>query len=273
MREITARNRVGRPHSPRREFALACECLETRALMSSQPLGPNLPGKHYPAPDVQKFVPYLYPAGTPQPTAVEVERESFVAKGVGRYTIGPGRFNTQALTIHGFGKPMTSNISQRMHFQFVVFEPTNSSQAVYGTINLVGSNYLQNSTDLILYLEGPTTSEVNGLPTHLYFVTDANSPSSTAFAETGGALPGSSNYPANYFTAAGNLAPSPGTPGSLGPPTSVDNWGMALGDATFKYVPDKHPTPGSLGSGTVIVELSGLRNYSGAQSQDDQQYN
>ena len=34
--------------------------------------------------------------------------------------IGPGQFDTQTITIHGFGKPMTSNISRKMHFQFVV---------------------------------------------------------------------------------------------------------------------------------------------------------
>jgi hypothetical protein len=270
MRVPDSHDRAGR--SPcKRQFLPACEDLEARALLSS--LGPNLPGKHYPAPDVQQFVPYLYPPGTPQPTAAEVNRESFIAKGVGTYTIGPGQFGTQTVSIHGFGKPMTSNISQRMHFQFVVFEPTDPTQAVNGTINLVGANYLQNSTDLILSLLGPTSSEVNGLPTNLYFTMDANSPSSTAFAETGGALPAFSNFPANYFTASGTLAPPPGSPGSLGSPTSVDNWGMALGDATFKYIPDKHPHPGSLGSGTVIVELTGLRNYSGAQSQFDKRYN
>ena len=48
---------------------------------------------------------------------------------------------------------------------------------------------------------------------------------------------------------------------------------MMLGTATFKYIPDKHPQPGSLGSGTVIVELLGLHNASGAQSQFDQQTN
>lgn len=255
----------------RRRFRPQCERLEPLALLSS--LGPNLPGKHFPAPNVQQFVPLLYPPGTPQPTPAEVQRESFVAKGIGRYTIGPGQFNTQTITIHGYGKPMTSNISQRLHFQFVVFEPTDPTQAVDGNINLVGGNYLQNSTDLILALIGPTSSETNGLPTHLFFTTDANSPSSTAFAETGGALPAFSNYPANYFTSSGNLAPPPGSPGSLGPPTSVANWGMALGDANFKYIPDKHPEAGSLGSGTVIVELTGLRNYSGAQSQFDKQIN
>ena len=38
---------------------------------------------------------------------------------------------------------------------------------------------------------------------------------------------------------------------------------MTLGDATFKYIPDNPPVRGSLGSGTVIVELTGLRNFSG----------
>ena len=47
---------------------------------------------------------------------------------------------------------------------------------------------------------------------------------------------------------------------------------MGLGDVTFKYVPDQHPVPGSLGSGTVIFVLRGLLNYSGAQSQADKNY-
>ncbi len=262
----------GGPSAPgRRRYQPACENLESRALLTT--LAPNLPGKHFPAPNVQQFVQYLYPPGTPQPTAAEVQRESFVAKGVGQYTIGPGQFDTQTITIRGYGKPMTSNISRKLHFQFVIAEPTDPTQAISGTINLTGGNYLQNSTDWILHLVGPTSSEVNGLPTFLHLATDANSPSSTAFAETGGALPADANYPANYFTASGNLAPPPGSPGSLGPPTSVSNWGMTLGTATFKYIPDKHPQPGSLGSGTVIVELLGLHNASGAQSQDDQQTN
>jgi hypothetical protein len=271
MRAPDHHDRNGQYRWWRRRLRPACENLESRALLSS--LGPNLPGKHFPAPNVQQFVPLLYPPGTPQPTAAEVQRESFVTKGTGRYTIGPGQFDTQTVTIRGFGKPATSNISQRLHFQFVIFEPANPANAIDGNINLVGANYLQNSTDLILALVGPTSSETNGMPTHLFFTTDANSPSATAFAETGGALPAFSNFPANYFTSSGNLAPPPGSAGSLGPPTSVSNWGLALGDATFKYIPDKHPEPGTLGSGTVIVELTGLRNYSGAQSQFDKQFN
>jgi hypothetical protein len=236
-------------------------------------LGPALPGKHYPAPDVSQFVPILYPPGTPQPTAAEVARESFIAKGVGRYTIGPGRFDTQALAIHGFGKPMTSNFSRRFHFQYQVTEPVNEDQAVTGVMSLVGGNFLQNSAIDIIDFIGPTGTEVNGLPTSLFWVPDANQTQATAFAGTGSTIPGFANFPANYFTASGALAPPPGSPGSLGPPTSVDNWNMGLGIATFTYIPDRHPVAGSLGSGTVIVVLKGLRNYSGAQSQFDQQFN
>jgi hypothetical protein len=242
-------------------------------LPSSHPLGPALPGKHYPAPDVRQFVSLLYPPGTPQPTPSEIQRESFVVKGVGRYTIGPGHFDTQTIAIHGFGKPATSNLSRRLHFQYGIFEPKDSTQAVRGTMNLVAGNFLQNGADLILDLQGPTGTEVKGLPTRLYWVPDANASSSTAFAGTGGALPAYSNFPTNYFTSSGALAPPPGSPNSLGPPTSVNNWNMGLGDVIFRYVPDPHPVPGSLGSGTVIVVLRGLLNYSGAQSQADKNFN
>ena len=102
-------------------------------------------------------------------------------------------------------------------------------------------NFLQNSALQILDLIGPTGTEKDGLPTSLYFIPDANATQATAFAGTGTTIPGFSNFPANYFTSAGTLAPAPGSPGSLGPPTSVDNWNMGLGIATFKYLPDRHP--------------------------------
>jgi hypothetical protein len=249
------------------------ESLELRDVPSSHPLGPALPGKHYPTPDVQQFVPLLYPSGTPQPTPAEVARESFVVKGVGRYTIGPGRFDTQTLSIHGYGKQGTSNISRVMRFQYAIFEPADPTQAVRGTMNFVGGNFLQNGSDLIIDLIGPTGTEVNGLPTKLFWVPDANASSATAFAGTGATLPGYSNFPANYFTASGALAPPPGSPQGLGPPTSVNNWNMGLGNVSFKYVPDQHPVPGTLGSGTVVFVLKGLLNYSGAQSQADKNFN
>jgi hypothetical protein len=258
--------------SGRRRRRPLIERLEDRELLASHPLGPTLPGRHYPARDVQQFVPILYPAGTPQPTAAEIERESFDFKGTGRYTIGPGGFSDQSITIHGYGKPGISNISRRFHFQFVVNEPSSSApdQVVSGNMNFVAGNFLQNSADLIVDLVGPTGTEVNGLPTHLYWIPDANQASSGPFAETGIAFPGHSNFPANYFNAEG----VPVSPLSQGlAPTSVNNWGLGLGDVSFKYIPDAHPVKGSLGSGTVIVVMHGLINLSGAQSQADKNIN
>jgi hypothetical protein len=268
----------------RRRCQPAIESLEVRDLPSSHPLGPALPGHHYPTQDVQQFVPILYPPGTPQPTPAEIQRESFVAKGSGRYTVGPGAFNSQALTIHGFGKPATSNLSRKMHFQFLIYEPTDKTQPVYGNIDFTAGNFLQNSANLLLDLAGPTGSEVNGLPTHLYWAHDAAS--GTAFAGTGAGLiisafnngqPTYGNFPTNYFTPQG-VPISPldvqGNPNNNGlGPTTVNNWNVGLGDVNFKFIPDAHPHAGTLGSGTVIFSFRGLLNYSGAQSQNDKGYN
>jgi hypothetical protein len=254
----------------RRRWRPSIETLEARDFPASHPLGPALPGKHYPTPDVQQFVSILYPPGTPQPTPAEIQRESFVLKGTGRYTIGPAGFSDQSISIHGYGKPATSNLSRRMHFQFLVSEPSASSsqQVVTGAINFVAGNYLQNGADLILDIAGPTGTEVNGLPTHLYWAYD--SASSTAFAGTGQALPAYLNFPSNYFDSQG----VPVSPLSQGlAPTSVNNWSLGLGDMTLRYVPDTHPQAGSLGSGTVVIVLHGLLNYSGAQSQADKNIN
>jgi hypothetical protein len=252
----------------RRKCRPELERLEYRELLASHPIGPAVPGRHQPAADVQQFVPILYPPGTPQPTAAEVARESFVAKAIGRYTVGAGRFNTQSITIHGYGKSATSNMSLKMRFQFVIFEPTDPALPVTGTMNFLGQNYLNNGSQMILDLKGPTGTEVNGLPTHLYWARD--NASGGPFGGPGSALPAYGNFPSNYFTSNGTLV-SPLQQGL--PPTSVDNWNMGVGDAAFKYVPDKHPLPGTLGSGTVILVFRGLINASGAQSTADKNYN
>ena len=119
------------------------ESLESRDVPSSNPLGPALPGKHYPAPDVQQFVPLPSTLlAHRSPLRLRSKRESFIVKGTGRYTIGPGRFDTQTISIHGFGKPATSNLSRRIHFQYLIFEPKDGAQAVTGAMNLVGGNFL-----------------------------------------------------------------------------------------------------------------------------------
>jgi hypothetical protein len=243
------------------------ERLETRDLPAS--LGPNLPGNHTIARDVAQFVPLLYPPGTPQPTPGEVARESFVAIGEGVYTVGPGAFNTQAYSIHGYGKSASSNMSRKARFQYVVNEPSTPGAPVTGLMHFLVANFLSSGGSIILDLQGPTGTEVHGLPTRLYWVHDATS--GTTFTGVGTNLPGFNYFPSNYFNAKGTPAnPPPGSPGV--PPSSVDNWNLGLGEATFKYVPDKHPLPRTLGSGKVYVVFRGLINNSGAQNPIDKNY-
>jgi hypothetical protein len=262
-----------RPHEPNeglpRRARPTLEGLESRALLSSQSIGAPFPGNHVPAADVQQFVPVLYPPGTPQPTPAEVERESFVNKSVGRYVVGPGRFDTQTLTIFGSAKKSGSNLSHRTRVQYLIFEPTDPSKPVYGEFNILAADALNSGDNIILDVQGPTGTEVNGLPTHLYWVHDISS--GVGFTGTGTPLPGTANFPGNYINSVG--APANPPPGPNGPaPSSVDNWNMGFGDITFKYIPDAHPLPGTLGSGQVIVIAKGLLNYSGAQSATDVNY-
>jgi hypothetical protein len=131
-------------------------------------------------------------------------------------------------------------------------------------MNILPKNITATGANLVLDLSGPTGTEVNGLPTHLFWTNDLSS--GTTFTGTGITFPGSSNFPGNYLNSQGAPAnPAPGTPG--GPaPSSVNNWNMGFGDITFKYIPDPHPLPDTLGSGKVIIVTRGLLNASGAQS-------
>jgi hypothetical protein len=255
---------TARQNGPRRRLRPVLDGLETRVLLDTE--GPALPGIHDPAADVQQFVPYLYPPGTPQPTRAEVARESFVAKGIGEYTVGPGRFDTQQISIHGFGKSAGSNISLVSHFQYAIFEPTDPTQPVTGVFHLFVEDFPATGGSLILDVQGPTGSEVDGLPTHLYWVHDPSS--GTFFTGTGSSIPGYINFPTNYFTPSGNLTNAVYNGGV----SSVDNWNLGLGDVTFKYIPDKHPEKGTLGSGKVIVVVRGLINNASVQSADDENY-
>jgi hypothetical protein len=258
-------------HNNARRCRPGFEALESRELLTSHSLGARVAGGPPPAADVEQFIPVLYPPGTPQPTAAEIQRQSFVLKSVGRYTIGPPRFNTQAITIHGYGKPSTSNVSLKSHFQYILFEPSNPSQPVYGEFNMLAGNTLQSGANIILDVQGPTGTEVNGLPTHLYWAHDISS--GVVFTGSGYTLPASNNFPGNYINSQGLPAdPPPGSAGG-GAPTSINNWNMGYGDITFKYIPDPHPQPGTLGSGKVILVARGLLNTSAAQNPIDPNYN
>ena len=261
-------NSIGSPSHRRR---LCFDALEPRELLAAQPGSIHSTSGLSATADVQQFVPVLYPPGTPQPTPAEIQRQTFVLKSIGRYTIGPPRFNTQAITIHGYGKPSSSNVSMKSHFQYILFEPSNPAQPVYGEFNMLAGNTLQSGANIILDMQGPTGAEVNGLPTHLFWSHDISS--GVVFTGSGFTLPGSSNFPSNYVNSQGLSAnPPPGSPGG-GAASSVNNWNMGYGDITFKYIPDLRPQPGTLGSGKVIVIARGLLNTSGAQNPIDPNYN
>ncbi len=262
---------LGSSHNgPRRRLRPEIEALESRELLAAHVMGHVTSGQTTAA-LVQQFVPVLYPPGTPQPTPAEIKRQTFVLKSIGRYTIGPPRFDTQSITVHGYGKPATSNVSLKSHFQYILFEPSNPSQPVYGEFNMLAGNTLQSGANIILDLMGPTGTEVNGLPTHLYWTHDISS--GVVFTGSGYTLPASGNFPGSYINSQGLPAkPPPGSPGG-GAPSSVNNWNMGYGDITFKYIPDRHPQRGTLGSGVVIVMARGLLNTSGAQNPTDPLYN
>ena len=158
----------------------------------------------------------------------------------------------------------------RSNVQYAIFEPTDPSKPLYGEFNIFPHNVLFSGASNILDIQGPTGTEVNGLPTHLYWVNDISS--NGTFTGTGFTFPGTPNFPGSYINSVGAPAnPPPGSPGG-GPPSSVDNWVLGFGDMTFKYLPDPHPLPGTLGSGTVIVVVRGLLNSSGAQSTIEKNY-
>ena len=154
-------------------------------------------------------------------------------------------------------------------FQYALFEPKDPSQPITGVMHFLVANFLASGGSIILDLQGPTGTEVNGLPTHLYWVHDGTS--GTEFTGTGSAIPGFANFPTNYFTPQGTPADPP--PGPNGPnPSSVNNWNLGFGDATFQYIPDPHPVPGSVQSGKVVLVFKGLLNTSDSQNPADKHY-
>ena len=136
---------------------------------------------------------------------------------MGRYTMGPGRFDTQAITITAIGKPSRSNVSLKSHFQYIIFEPTNPSNPVYGEFNILAGNTAQSGANIILDVQGPTGTEVSGLPTHLFWTHDISS--GVVFTGSGYTFPARGNFPGSYINNQGLPAkPPPGSPGGGLPP-------------------------------------------------------
>jgi hypothetical protein len=180
---------------------------------------------------LQQFAQELYGSNPPSPR--ELRRETFTAKFLAYYTVGPPRFSDRASTIHGVtrGDVAVSNQFLKGRAQFVLFPPANPTATpnygnpyanqVTGQATFFLENLLQTGSILIIDINGSGADEVNGLPTHATWKYDVSS---------GGA------YTApTYFT-------------------------QGLGTVDFKYIPDRHPQPGTLGSGRVVVTFLGLIN-------------
>jgi hypothetical protein len=167
------------------------------------------------------------------PTLAELEREHFVAKYSGRYTIGPGRFSDEAYVIHAVTRSGGSNQFSRALAQLFLVEPNvSTADDPNSLVQGLGSNFpysaLASGSNLVTDFTGSTA---NGkqfgnflLPTQLTWYTDSTSSGgyTTAFNTTEGA-----------------------------------------GVLEMYWIPSKTPLPGTLGSGRVIWLYQGLDNTSG----------
>jgi hypothetical protein len=167
------------------------------------------------------------------PNLAELEREHFVAKYSGRYTIGPGRFSDEAYVIHAVTRSGGSNQYARGLAQLFLVEPkVSTTDDPDSLIQGVGSNFpystLNSGSNLIADFTGSTT---NGqefgnylLPTKVTWYVDSTSS-------------GGYTAPFNAVQGAGTLE--------------------------MYWIPDKTPRPGTLGSGRVIWLYQGLDNNPG----------
>ena len=182
------------------------------------------------------------------PTPAEIKRETFTAKFVGTYTVGPPRFGDRSMTLHAYSKTGGSNQFLMGKLQIVLFPPANPNaqpdpgnpyaNQVTGLASLFTQNYLQTGGLLILDLNGTPApgSSPSTLPTHLNWTYDS-------FASNG-----------PY----------------VGP--SLDFY-QGAGVLDIKYLPDAHPQAGTLGSGRFIVAIQGVINTNQITSAISKAYN
>jgi hypothetical protein len=225
----------------RRRCRFGVEGLETRDLLSHIiPKAAHRAAKGLPSPAViQQAVELLYGPGsqTPMtPAATEIRRQIFVARWVGKYTIGPPRFSDRASTIHAYGVSGGSNQFLKGKFDLTLFPPANPlasptpgnpyANQVTGVAGLFPQDILQSGSTLALDLNGlanPGTGS-RGLPTHLNWTYDFNT-SAGAYAAPVGFVQGT-------------------------------------GVMDLTWIPDAHPLAGTTGSGKVIITFQGLINTS-----------
>jgi hypothetical protein len=202
-----------------------------------QPLVPNLSL-------IPQFVQMDFPAvkgvAQPQPTASEITREYYVAKFSGRYDVYPGRFSYQALTIHAISTDGGSNQSLHSDMQLAIYPPTSTAtEPLTGQVAIIAKNYLQTSNLLIFDLAPPPAGQATGQSA------ENGTPKNVG---NGISLPTHLNWYFDDNSASGYAAPTGFTQGG--------------GYLDIVWVPDKHPVPGTLSSGRVIVLFQGLMNTS-----------
>jgi hypothetical protein len=224
------------------------------------------------------FPPGTYPV--PQPTSGEVQRETFVERFVGRYYVGPPRFSNQASTIHIYSRGANAMSNQFLHArsQIILFTPadptakptTNDPVAgqVIGLVSAFPLSYLNSSSYLtmeVTNLPGVASNDPkaldHGLPSHLAVTFDPVS---------GGVYAG----PQFTSTPPVQTNAETGSPfillgGSGGAVATQSGTGLL----DIRYMPDKNPQSGTLGSGVADVMIQALINTTGATSAIAKQIN
>jgi len=215
------------------------------------------------------------PLGTysvPQPTPLELRRETFWLKFVGHYSVGAPRFSNQASTIHIFsnGRSVTSNQFLNGRAQIVFFPPADPTAKpttldpvagqIAGLFTTFPANVLQSSSSLfaqVTNLPGVASNDPSaldhGLPSRLQFLVDPGGVSGGAYAT-----------PAFTTTPATLTDPVTGAALSLtGGAGGAVAFNQGAGMIDIKYIPTNHLRAGASQSGTVIVRVQGLINTTG----------
>jgi hypothetical protein len=105
-------------------------------------------------------------------TPHEIQRQTFVGRFKGNYTLGPGRTTAQALQLSSLGYG-GSNGTSFLLTNMLITVPTDPTQPVTGVVYIVGKNVATTGTQLIIDLQGVAGSpEFNGLPTQYTWTVD-----------------------------------------------------------------------------------------------------
>jgi len=218
-----------------------------RALQPDLALVPGFQSRAFGTATTPAFSPYATKVGIESassmttPTPAEVAREYFVAKFLGSYTIGPGRFQGQALTIHASSRVQGgSNQFLKGKAQLLLSTPSDSARGqVTGLVSLFAQNYLQSGN--LLIIDVGRSNQVGTTP-----------------IQTGG--------PATLSNVDGQLLPTQMPwafdTTSAGAYTAPVGFTQGGGQLSIVYTPDRRPQKGTLGSGKVVFLLQGLINTS-----------